>query len=201
MKLKNHDYILTSNIIITGILQIIYFNILGLISVILSIVYLCILLFTSFRSRILFILYVLSIVNGMVYYLINPIFSNSNTSMKSIFPAIFLLLEIFHAITMPIMKKNSFSGVKTPLALEYDEVWKKVNNVGSIICYITLFPFYIMIFYLNDYSKTGLSIVTIILFAFITLGIALNIEKKYKNEMNRQEKIALQNQKKNETGG
>lgn len=121
--------------------------------------------------------------------------------MKSIFPAIFLLLEIFHAITMPIMKRNSFSGVRTPLALENDEVWKKVNNVGSIICYITLFPFYIMIFYLNDYSKTGLSIVTIILFSFITLGIALNIEKKYKNEMNRQEKIALQNQKRKETGG
>jgi len=201
MKLKNHDYLLTSNIIMTGILQIYYFNILGLISVILSITYLCILFFISFRSRILIILYVLSTVTGVVYYLINPIFLNRDISWASIYPAILLLIQIFHAITMPIIKRNSFFGVKTPLALKNDEIWKKVNNAGSIICYITLFPLYIMIFYLDAFSKISLTIFAILMYAFISLGVALNIEKKYKKEMERQEMIDLQNQRKKESGG
>lgn len=201
MKLKNHDYILLSNIIITGIMQISYFNVVGLISVLLSVLYICILLFSIYRTKYLLTIFVISIITGMVYYFLNPLYEKSNISTVSIFPAIFLIIGFIHAITMPIVKRNFFSGVKTSLALTNDEVWKKVNNVGSIIYYITLFPLFIMIFYFDNEVKAILSILIVVLFAFLTVGIALRIEKKYKDEMNRKEMIDLQNKRKKETGG
>lgn len=201
MKLKNYDYLLFSNIIITGLLQINHFNIIGLISVGLSILYFCILLFTKYRSKSLLVIFVFSLITGVVYYFLNPIFENQNISLASIVPAIFLLLELIHAITMPIVKRNWFSGVRTSLALKNDEVWIKVNNVGSIVSYTTLFPLFVLIFYLKDSAKLVLSILVIVLFAFSTILIALYIEKKYIKEMNRQEMLALQLQRKKETGG
>lgn len=201
MNIKNHDYILLSNVIITGIMQIYYFNVIGLISVIISISYLCILLFSEYKSKIILILFVISIITGVVYYFLNPLYDKSNISIISVFPTMFLLIGIFHAITMPNIKRNCFFGVKTSLALKNDEVWKKVNNVGSIINYTMLFPLFIIIFYLNDDVKLNLSILTILSFAFLSLGIALFIEKRYKDKMNRQEMFDLQNQRKKETGG
>lgn len=201
MKLKNYDYILFSNIVITSILQLFYFNVIGLISVVLSALYLIITLFSNNRSKLLVLVFVLSIIFGMMYYVLNPLYQKSNISMASLLPIFFLTFEIFHAITMPIIKRNSISGVKTPLALKNDEVWKEVNNVGSIICYITLFPLYIVIIYFNDNSKLALSILIIILFAIITLAIAFRIEKKYKEKIQLQENIELQIQRKKETGG
>ena len=201
MKLKNHDYILISNILITGVIQISYFNVVGIISIILSSLYLCILVFSKYRLRILLILFVVSIITGMVYYLLNPLYKSSNISMASILPALFLLFGIIHAITMPNIKRNSFFGVKTPMALRNDEVWNKVNNIGSIIYYITLFPLYIMVFYFNDSTKAVLSILIVVIFAFITVGIALNIEEKFKKTILHQEMIDLQVQRRKETGG
>lgn len=201
MKLKNRDYILLSNIIITGIMQISYFNVIGLISVILSILYLCILLFSRYKSKGLLFLFIVSITSGIIYYFLNPLFENSNISWASLFPIALLLLGIINAIKMPIIKRNSFFGVKTPLGLKNDEVWKKDNNVGSIVQYISLFPLYIIIIYFDNFSKLILVNLTILFFTFLTLGIVFYIEKKYHDEMNRQEKISLENQRKKETGG
>lgn len=201
MKLKNYDYVLLSNVLITGILQFNYFNVVGLISIILSTLYLCILLFSKYRSKILTILFFVSIITGIVYYLLNPLFENSNISMVSILPAMFLLFGIIHAITMPSIKRNFFSGVRTSLALKNDDVWKKVNYIGSIIYYITLFPLYIMVLYFDDSSKAILSILMVVIFAFLTLGIALYIEKKYKVMIRQQEMNDLQEQRRKETGG
>lgn len=200
MKLKNHDYILFSNIVITGILQISYFNLIGLISVILSILYLLILLFLKLNLKTLNILFVFSIITGMIYYLLNPLYESNNINMTSVLPAIFLILGIIFGIKMPIIKRNNFFGVKTPLALKNDEVWKKVNNVGSILFYMMLFPLYILIFYFDNSAKEILSIITLLFFSFLTLGIALYIESKYKCEMNRQEKIDIEKQTKKENG-
>lgn len=200
IKLKNHDYALFSNIIITGILQISFFNVVGLISVILSLAYLCLLLFSNYKSKILLVLFALAITSGLAYYFLKPLYDKSNLTSSSIVPGVFLLFLFINALSLPKIKRNAFYGVRTSLALNNDEVWKKVNNAGSIIAYIMLMPLYTLILYIKD-EKIMISIFCILFYASLTIAVALFIERKYQKEFERREMLELQKQKKKETGG
>lgn len=201
MKFKNHDFLLISNIIVTGILQFIYFNVVGLISIIISLAYYGHILLTKKRKKYFLIIFIAAIITGMVYYFLNPIYKNRSITMASFIPVLLIIVQLVHATTMPNVKRNSFSGVRTPLALKHDNVWVAVNNIGAIVSYMTLFPLYTLIIYQKNSSKLTLSLLIFIGSSLITLGIALLIEKKFRKEFDKKEKRELQNQMKKESGG
>lgn len=93
-KLENYDYVLFSNIILTTILQFRFFNLIGIISVVLSIVYLCFVFFLR-DKKVYLAFYILAIITGMIYYLIDPLFKNVNFQIQALLQLYFLLLSLF----------------------------------------------------------------------------------------------------------
>lgn len=199
-KLENYDYVLFSNIILTTFLQFRFFNLIGIISVVLSIVYLCFVFFLR-DKKVYLAFYILAIITGMIYYLIDTLFKNVNFSNTSIVTIVFFIVVLIHAIIMPIMKRNSFFGIRIRLSLQNDCVWKIVNNMGSIIYYLMLFPLFGLVLYFDDDTKLFLSILTIVVFNVVVLLIALKIEKNYLIKKRKKEMHDLQQQRKIETGG
>lgn len=180
-KLKHFDYLLISNVIITGILQFNYFSIIGMISVVLSLVYLVFILAKGDDNIVTTIWFLVAAALGFTYYVLNPLFEKNNFNYESIAPLAMLALVIIFIFLLSKTDNTTILGFHSKKALKDQNRWNTINNFALIVSFFFILPLFALVFYLDKTGKLAFSFLVLGLIIFLVGGSVLFVGEKKKN--------------------